>query len=211
MPKATRLVPGRNVAVARPTWGPEFTPSATSWRVLPAVSGKSAPSGFSAAATAGEALAGAAALVVGGRAAAARQREQRGEAEQGQEGSAHPREGSGSRTCARRSGSERVERDADDLQPAREAAQREGEISSPLAPSASQSVPSRSGGVSDSATAGSSVAQRLAHGVAQRRVAADGLAQEPRAVADVALLVVVDLRVALDETGQQPLPLEVAR
>ena len=38
---------------------------------------------------------------------------------------------------------------------------------------------------------------------------ADGLAEEPDAVADVAGLVVVDLRVALDEAGQQLVVVEV--
>jgi hypothetical protein len=45
------------------------------------------------------------------------------------------------------------------------------------------------------------IAQALADVVGEPRVPADRIAQIPRAVADVALLVVVDLAVARDEAG----------
>ena len=53
--------------------------------------------------------------------------------------------------------------------------------------------------------------QRRPHVLGEARDRGDGLAQEPGAVADVALLVVVDLRVALHEARQQALAVEVAR
>ena len=54
------------------------------------------------------------------------------------------------------------------------------------------------------------LAQGRAHRSARAGLCGDGLAQEPDAVADVALLVVVDLRVAVDESRQQALAFQVA-
>ena len=84
-------------------------------------------------------------------------------------------------------------------------------ISSPLAPSASQSVSPRSGGASALATAGSSSWSLVRIWSRERRVALRGFAQVPDAVADVALLVVVDVAVAIDEPGQQLVVRQVAR
>jgi hypothetical protein len=56
---------------------------------------------------------------------------------------------------------------------------------------------------------GQQFAERLPDRVGLLRARTDGLAQEPDAVADVAGLVVVDLRVALDEAGQQLVVVEV--
>ena len=56
---------------------------------------------------------------------------------------------------------------------------------------------------------GEQVAQRLADRLGGLGRCADGFAKEPDAIADVARLVVVDVRVAVDEARQQPLALEV--
>ena len=53
-------------------------------------------------------------------------------------------------------------------------------------------------------------AQRRPHDVSQTGVTADGLAQEPGAVRDVPLLVVMDLRIPVHEATEQSHPLEVA-
>jgi hypothetical protein len=51
--------------------------------------------------------------------------------------------------------------------------------------------------------------QRFAYGVGELGALAHGLAQEPDPVADVPGLIVVDLRVALDEPRQQPLVVQI--
>ena len=51
---------------------------------------------------------------------------------------------------------------------------------------------------------GQQLPQRLTHRLGDLGPVAHGLAQEPNPVPDVALLVVVDLRVALHEARQQP-------
>src|SRR5438270_4781084 len=57
---------------------------------------------------------------------------------------------------------------------------------------------------------GQELVHRALDRVAHRRLPLDGFAEKPRAVADVALLVVVDLRVSVDEAGEQPFVFEKA-
>src|SRR3954453_14424585 len=79
-------------------------------------------------------------------------------------------------------------------------------ISSALAPSASQSVSwPRSGGAEGCGHCGEQVAQGLTKLVAERRARGPPRLEVPGAVADVAMLVVVGLRVARDEPRQQAL------
>src|SRR4051794_31704791 len=73
--------------------------------------------------------------------------------------------------------------------------------SSWVTPSTSPSPPPR--GLERVGDGGEEVAQRLADDVGHLGVRADGLAQVPDAVADVARLVVVDERVAVDETAEE--------
>src|SRR3954468_18115645 len=107
-----------------------------------------------------------------------------------------------------RSGKDRLERDADDLQPPREAVERKP----------AQVVLRDAEDVGGVAVAGrlerfrdvrEEVAQCLLDRVRLLRVGLHRLAQEPHAVADVARLVVMDLRIAVDETWQQALASEV--
>src|SRR3954453_6544224 len=103
-----------------------------------------------------------------------------------------------------------AELDADDLEPAGEAA--EGELADLLRARAER-LPVRAGAVGRRerlGDRGEKRGERGAHLVRQRRGARDGLAEVPDAVADVALLVVVDAAVAVDEAGQQAFALEVA-
>lgn len=53
------------------------------------------------------------------------------------------------------------------------------------------------------------VAQRRAYNVGRLGMSGNGLAQKPDPVAEVARFVVVDPRVTLHESGQQPFPVEV--
>ena len=102
--------------------------------------------------------------------------------------------------------SEGVERYADDVQPPGEAAERE--VADRLARGADRgevAVEPVSGGASDSATEGSRSRSVWRTTSACVGLLADRLAQEPDAIADVAGLVVMDLRVAVDEPRQQPL------
>src|SRR3954452_10880429 len=113
------------------------------------------------------------------------------------------------RRCrAGRSGKDGLERDADDLQPPREAVERE------LAQLVLADTEHRRG-VTVSRECQrlrdmrEQLAQHPAHVVGLLGLLADRLAQEPDAVADVTGLVVMDLRIALDETGQQTVLVEV--
>src|SRR5436190_11279563 len=107
-----------------------------------------------------------------------------------------------------RSGKDGLQRHADDLQPARETVERK----------AAQVVLGDAQDVRGIAVAGrlerfrhvgEQVAQRRCDGVGLLGVSLNRLAQEPDAVADVARLVVVDLRLALDEARQQAFAREV--
>src|SRR5215208_6470730 len=109
---------------------------------------------------------------------------------------------------AGRSGKDRLQWHADDLQPARQAVERE----------AAQVVLGDAQHVRGAAVAGrlqrlrhvrEQIAQDTADGVPLPGIGLDALAQEPDPVADVARLVVVDLRIALDEARQQPLAREI--
>ena len=79
-------------------------------------------------------------------------------------------------------------------------------ISSEPTPSRSAaSPPAPSPGSSDSATEGRSSRRIAPHRVPRGRLIADGLAEEPDAVADVAGLVVMDQRIPMGESRQEPL------
>src|SRR5437764_810665 len=107
-----------------------------------------------------------------------------------------------------RSGIHRLERDADDREPARQPAQRE--LADVVVTHAEQVLGRAvAGRLERLGDGGQQVAQRRADRVGLFGMRAYRLAQEPDAVADVARLVVVDLRVALDEARQQIVSLQV--
>ena len=109
-----------------------------------------------------------------------------------------------------RSGEDGLERDADDRQPAGQPVERERAqvVLGDAEHGGRVAVARQLQRVGDVGSRSRSV---CADDVGLLGVLADGLAQEPDAVADVAGLVVVDLRVALDEPGQQPVVVRGSR
>src|SRR3954451_10918909 len=101
-----------------------------------------------------------------------------------------------------RSGKDRLQRHPDDLKASREPSERElAEIVLGYAQHGGGVVVARE--LQRLRDVGQQLPERRADRVGLSRLGPDGLAQEPHAVSDVASLVVVDLRVALDKSRQQ--------
>ena len=107
------------------------------------------------------------------------------------------------------SAEDRLDRHADDLQAAGQARQREG--AQLLGACAERAGVRAVGGLQGVGDGGQQVDERRAHDVREPRVDRDGLLEKPRAVGDVAVLVVVDARVSLAKAREQTLALEHAR
>src|SRR5436190_3591635 len=105
---------------------------------------------------------------------------------------------------------EGLERHADDLQPALQSLEREA---ADLVAAGAQRLPVRALALrrrESGRHGGEQLAQGAPHAIGELRIALDRRTQEPDAVADVALLVMVNAAVAVDEAGQQLVLAQVA-